>query len=66
MEREMYAKEWDMNTVRTAEVMILFDMIYTINNKIYDIVNTNMIVAIDNQVVWRIVHRGLVILNHYN
>ena len=55
-----------MNTPRMAEAVILLDMIYIINGKSYDINGTNMMVVMDNKAVWRIVHRGLVILNHFN
>ena len=48
MERELYAKYWEMNTVRTAKGVILLDMVYTINSKSYDIKGANMLVAMDN------------------
>ena len=51
MEREVYAKEWEMNNTRTVEEVILLDMIYTINSKSYDIEGANILVVIDNQAV---------------
>ena len=66
MEKEVFLKEWEMNTPRIAEAVILLDMIYTINRKSYNINGIDMMVAIDNKAVFRMVHRGLVILNHFN
>ena len=66
MEREVFSKEWEINTLRTAEAIILLDMIDTINRKSYDINDADMTVAIDNKAIWRIVYRGLVIPNHSN
>ena len=51
MEKELFVKEWEMNTTRIAEVMILLDMIQTINNKSHNITNMNLIVAMDIKVV---------------
>ena len=66
MEKEVFSKEWEMNTLRMAEAVILLDMIYTINGKSHNINGADMTVVIDNKAVWRMVHRGLVILNHFN
>ena len=44
----------------------MLDIVYMINSKSYDIEGANMLVAMDNQAVWRIVHRGLTIPNHFN
>ena len=66
MEREVFSKEWEMNTPRIAEVVILLDIIHTINGKSYDINGVDMIVVIDNKAIWRMVHGGLVIPNHFN
>ena len=55
-----------MNTSRTAEAIILLDIIYTINSKSHDIEETNMVVTIDNQAVQRMVYGELTIPNHYN
>ena len=41
-------------------------MIQTINNKSHNITNMNLTVVIDNEVVQQMIHRGMVIPNHYN
>ena len=51
MEKELFIKEWELNTPRTAEVTILLGMIQTINNKSYNVMNMELIVAIDNDAV---------------
>ena len=66
MEREVFSKEQEMNTLRMAEAIILLDMIYTINGKSYDINGADMMVAMDNKAIWRMVHGGLVIPNYFN
>ena len=66
MEKEVFSKEWEMNTPRMVEVVILLDMIHTINRKSYDINSINMIVAIDNKAVQRMAYEGLVIPNYFN
>ena len=66
MEKELFAKEWEMNTARIAEAIILLDMIRTINNKSYNIMDMNMIIAMDNEAVWKMIYRGIKIPNHYN
>ena len=48
------------------EAIILLDMIHIINGKSYDINSADMIVAMNNKAVWRMVHGGLVIPNHFN
>ena len=40
-----------MNTARTAEAIILLDMIRIINNKSHNIMNMNLIVAMGNKAV---------------
>ena len=66
MKKEVFLKEWKINTPRMAEAVILLDMIYTINGKSYDINGVDMTVAIDNKAVWRMVHKSLVIPNYFN
>ena len=51
MEKELFAKEWEINTTRIAEAIILLDIIQTINNKSHNIMNINLTVAIDNKAV---------------
>ena len=55
-----------MNTARIAEATILLDMIQTINNKSYNIMNIKLMVVINNEVVQQIIHRGMVVPNYYN
>ena len=55
-----------MNTARTVKATILLDIIQTINNKSHDIMNENLIVAMDNKVVWQMIHREIVVPNYYN
>ena len=66
MEKELYAKEQELNTVRTAKAMILLNVIQTINNKSYEITNIALTITIDNEAVQRIVYRELVVPNYYN
>ena len=66
IEKELFAKKWEMDTARVAKAIILLDMIWTINDKCYNIVDMNMIVVIDNETVWWMIHRGMKVLNHYN
>ena len=66
MEKELFTKEQEMNTVRTVEATILLDMIQIINNKSYNIMNIELIVVIDNEAVQQMIHRGIVVPNHYN
>ena len=66
IEKELFTKEQEMNTARTAEAIILLDMIRTINNKSYDITDVNMTIAMDNKAVQKMIHRGMEVLNHYN
>ena len=55
-----------MNNARMIEGVILLDIIYTINSKSYNVEGANILVAIDNQVVWRMVYGGLTIPNYFN
>ena len=55
-----------MNTPRTAEVVILLDMINTISKKSYDINGVDITVVSDNKAIWRMVYRSLVIPNYFN
>ena len=55
-----------MNTTRTVEAIILLDMIWTINDKSYNIMDTKMIIAMDNKAVWRMIYRGMKVPNYYN
>ena len=51
IKKELFTKEWEMNTTRIVEVIILLDMMQTINNKSHDIINVNLIVSMNNKVV---------------
>ena len=66
IEKELFAKEWKINTSIIAEAVILLDMIQAINDKSYNIMNLNMIIVIDNKAVWKMIYRGIEIPNQYN
>ena len=66
IEKEVFSKEQEMNTPRTAEAVILLDMIHTINRKSYDINGADITVAMNNKAIQRMVYRGLFIPNHFN
>ena len=66
IEKELFSNKQEMNTTRIAEAIILLDMIQIINNKSYDIMNMNLTVAIDNEAVQQMIHREIVVPNHYN
>ena len=66
IEKELFANYWNYNIARTAEAVILLDMIQTINNKVYQITNAELPVAMDNKAVWEIKYGSMPVPNHYN
>ena len=48
IEKELFTKEQEINTARIAEAVILLDIIRTINDKSYNIINVRITIAIDN------------------
>ena len=66
MEKELFVKEWEMNMARIVEAIILLDLMQTINNKSYNIMDMNMTIAMDNKEVWKMIHGGMKVPNYYN
>ena len=52
MEKELYSKDWSINTNRAAETIILLDIIAIIQAKSYSITNGRIPKIIDNKKVW--------------
>ena len=42
MEREMFSKNWILNTARSAEATILLDLVKTVFKKLYNITSGNL------------------------
>ena len=48
------------------EAVILLDLVQTIYNKAYQIEQATINLAIDNEVVWKMIHGYMKVPNHYN
>ena len=55
-----------MSTARTAEATMFLEVIQATNNKIQNMINATLPIALGNRVVWRMSHGGLVMLNYCN
>ena len=66
MKKELYSKDWSINTNRAAKTVILLDMIATIQAKSYSITNRRIPIIIDNKKVWQMIYSNLNILNKNN
>ena len=51
IERELYSKDWGLNSNRSTKVMILLDMIATFKVKSYTVTNGRIPIIIDNKKV---------------
>jgi len=65
-EREVYLKDWQVNTEQTVEAIILLNFIQTVYNKAYELEVGVVIISMDNKKVWNNVHEGIKVANHFN
>ena len=66
MEREVYSKDWQVNTGWTAEAIILLDFMHTIYNKACELEVGAVTISMDNKKVWSNVYGGMAVANHFN
>ena len=66
MEREVYSKQQEMNTLHSAKAIILLDLVQTVNKKSYQIQNVTIIIAMDEKKLQRIVYGAIVTPNNFN
>ena len=52
MEKQLYSKDWSINTNWVTKTVILLDMIATIQAKSYSIINGRIPITIYNKKVW--------------
>ena len=66
MKYEMHTKEWKYNIPKKVEVLVLLDLITTMNKKSHCIINSTISIAIDNKKIQKITYRKIVVVNQYN
>ena len=66
VDKEICSKNWEFNFSRTSEAIILLYLVNIIREKIENIEEEKIIVAIDNSKIKRIIDRLMKIANHFN
>ena len=66
IEKELYSKDWDLNSNRSAEAMILLNMIATFKAKSHTVNNRRILIIMDNKKVWRIIYTLIETSNQHN
>ena len=61
MSHEMHAKDWSFNTPKTADAVILLDLISMLQSRSW-----NTVIHMDNKDIWRRVNTRSRVANHFN
>ena len=66
LSHKMHAKDWSYNTPKTAEAVILLDLITTLQSRARNANNGKVEIHMDNKEIWRRVTTTTRVANHYN
>ena len=66
LSHEMHAKDWSYNTPKTAEAVILLDLITTLQSRAQNTNNGKVEIHMDNKEIWRRVTSTTRVANHCN
>ena len=66
IEKELYLKNWQYNTPRSAEAIVLLDMIYVVKQKAVSIEDRAIAIVMDNKAVQKMAHGLMEIINYFN
>ena len=66
LSHEMHAKDWSYSTPKTAEAVILLDLITTLQSRAQNTNNGRVDIHVDNKETWRRVTSTTRVANHFN
>ena len=66
MSHDLHAKEWNLNTLKTLEAVILLDLVATLKSKSRNINQGIVEVHMDNKNTWRRTNTTTRVANHHN
>ena len=66
MSHEVCAKEWNFNTSKTAEAVILLGLIATLRAKVRNTNQGKVDVHMDNKEIWKRINTTTRVANHFN
>ena len=66
MRHELHAKEWNLNTSKTSEAVILLDLVTTLRAKARNTNQGRVEVHVDNKDIWRRTSTTTRVVIHFN